>query len=39
MIPFLGVMVVGFLKEGVKTFLMAPMSLLNSPTLFLSSHL
>ncbi len=28
-----------FLKEGVKTYLMAPISPLISPTLFLSSHL
>ncbi len=29
----------GFLKEGVKTYWMAPMSPLNSPTFFLSAHL
>ncbi len=29
----------GFMKGGVKTYLMAPMSPLNSPTFFLSSHL
>ncbi len=29
----------GFLQEGMKTYLMAPMSPLNSPTIFPSSHL
>jgi hypothetical protein len=29
----------GFLEEEVKTYIMAPMSPLNSPTFILSSHL
>jgi hypothetical protein len=29
----------GFLKEGVKTYLVAPMSPFNSPKFFLLSHL
>ncbi len=38
-VRFFGVDDRGFLKEGVKTYLMASMSSLNSPTFFLSSHL
>jgi hypothetical protein len=29
----------GFLREEFKTYLMAPISPLNSPSIFLSSHL
>jgi hypothetical protein len=36
---FWGLNIGGILKEGVKTYLMAPMSPLNSPTFFSSSHL